>query len=369
MKNTITKVILAVLTVGLLQAWLGLFAGVQAQRAAPETKYPEKSFEHFWRTFDDKYALFDTKGVDWNALYRVYRPKVSEETTDDELFQILSDLLGHLNDNHVTLSSKNPDRFFSAGYLYQLFSGTGGSANAYEAFQKMMAERPVPKHYFVKGLQEKAGGIFAYGWAEDSVGYFHLNSFANLDASREAIDEIVKAFRDAKAIIIDVRRNMGGDDRVGKVIADRFSDKRRLYMTIRDRNGPNHDDFADPKEWYVEPDGPAQFTKTILLLTDRTSVSAAENFALAMKVLPHVVQIGDLTSGCFADAAEDELPNGWSFSYSYNLFTDHRGFCWEGIGIPPEIRQVNTEADIRQGRDRVFEVAVAIIASGGLEPK
>jgi carboxyl-terminal processing protease len=369
MKNRIAKVVLAVLTVGLLQGQLGLGAGVQAQKAAPQTKSPEKSFEYLWKTFDDKYALFDAKGVDWKALYRVYRPKVTQATTDDELFQILSNLLGHLNDNHVTLSSKNPDRFFSAGCLYQLFSGTGGSANAYEAFQKMMAERPVPKKYLAKGLQERAGGIFAYGWAGDGVGYFHFNRFTNLEASRQAIDEIVKAFRDAKAIIIDVRRNMGGDDRVGKMIADRFADKKRLYMTTRNRNGPSHGSFASPKEWYVEPDGPAQFTKTVLLLADRTSVSAAENFALAMKVLPHVVQIGDLTSGCFADSAGAELPNGWSFSYSYNLFTDHRGFCWEGIGVPPEIRQVNTEADLRQDRDHVFELAVAISASGGLEPK
>jgi hypothetical protein len=61
--------------------------------------------------------------------------------------------------------------------------------------------------------------------------------------------------------------------------------------------------------------------------------------------------------------------NGWSFSYSYNLFADHRGFCWEGIGVPPEIRQINTQADLQQGKDRVFELAVAIIASGGLERK
>ena len=360
---------MAVLTLCLLQGQLGLGASVQAQKAATQTKSPETSFEHLWRTFDNKYALFDAKGVDWKALYRVYRPKVSAATTDDELFRILSDLLGHLNDNHVTLSSKNPDRFFSAGGLYQLFFRTAGSANAYEAFQRMMAERPVPKEYLAKGLQEEAGGIFAYGWAAEGVGYFHFSRFADLDASRQAIDEIVNTFRDAKAMIIDVRRNMGGDDRVGKMIADRFADQKRLYMTTRNRSGPNHDDFAGPKEWYVEPDGPVQFTKTVLLLTDRTSVSAAENFALAMKVLPHVVQIGDFTSGCFADAAGAELPNGWSFSYSYNLFTDHRGFCWEGIGVPPEIRQVNTDTDLRQGKDRVFEVAVAIVASGGLEPK
>jgi C-terminal processing protease CtpA/Prc len=281
----------------------------------------------------------------------------------------MCDLLRHLNDNHVMLSSQNPDRFFSAGYIYQIFSEKGGSANAFEAFQKMMDEPPLPKTYLTKVLGQRVGGIFDYGWAGDGVGYLHLNRFANLDASKKAIDEIVKFFRDASAIIIDIRRNMGGDDRVGKMIADRFADRKRLYMTTRKRNGPKHGDFADPIDWYIEPDGPTQFVRTTLLLTDRTSLSAAENFALAMKVLPHVIQIGDFTSGCFADAASSKLPNGWTFTYSYNLFTDPWGFCWEGIGIPPEIWQVNAEADIEQGRDRVFEVALAIIKSGGIAPK
>ena len=112
-----------------------------------------------------------------------------------------------------------------------------------------------------------------------------------------------------------------------------------------------------------------QFSGQVLLLTDRTSVSAAENFALAMKVLPQVVQVGDLTSGCFADLERQTLPNGWTFSYARNVFRDHTGFCWEGIGVPPEFWEFNTEADEKQARDRVFELAVALIDAGTLVPK
>jgi C-terminal processing protease CtpA/Prc len=85
--------------------------------------------------------------------------------------------------------------------------------------------------------------------------------------------------------------------------------------------------------------------------------------------LPHVVQVGDLTSGCFADSVGGQLANGWTFSYSANLFRDHTGFCWEGIGVPPEILVVNTEDDEEQGKDRVLEVALALADAGSLEPK
>lgn len=104
---------------------------------------------------------------------------------------------------------------------------------------------------------------------------------------------------------------------MGKVIADRFAGKCRLYMVVRDRSGPGYDDFREPKYWHVDP-APRTFTKPAILLANRFSVSAAENFVLAMRVLPHVTVVGDFTSGCFADMAWFDLPNGWRFSLSRN---------------------------------------------------
>lgn len=346
-----------------------LALGPCAQGAAQELTETEKCFEQLWKTFDEKYALFDAKGIDWRALYDVYRPQVTAETNDEELFGVLSDLLGHLNDNHVMLISEDPPRFFGAGLLYRLWRDKAGGTDPMKAFQQFMASRPVPEGYFVQKPKQIADGIFCYGWLAEGVGYFHFNRFSDAENSARAIDQIIDEFREARAVVIDVRRNQGGDDRIGKLIADRFADSKRLYMTTRDRSGQSHQDFAEPKLWYVEPDGPVQFTGTVFLLTDRTSISAAENFALAMKVLPHVVQVGDLTSGCFADSARAQLANGWAFSYAVNLFRDHTGFCWEGIGVPPEILVVNTEDDERRGTDRVVDVALALASADSLEPR
>jgi hypothetical protein len=51
------------------------------------------------------------------------------------------------------------------------------------------------------------------------------------------------------------------------------------------------------------------------------------------------------------------------------LFVDQDGFCWEGIGIPPDLRQVNTQEDIEKGQDRVLDLAVDLIRSGALRPR
>ncbi len=317
---------------------------------------PEKNFEHLWQTFDRDYALFTVKNIDWQALYRIYRPKVTSSTTDDELFVILSKMLGHLNDNHVRLRSQNPPRNFSAGYLNQRFGGVKT-----ELFRELMSSRPLPTHYILRDHKESSNGIFSYGWLGEDIGYFHFSGFRDIGSSTHTIDHLIDLFKAAKAVIIDVRRNGGGDDRVGKLIADRFADEKRLYMTTQKRNGPNHGDFDEKKYWYLEPDGPLQFTKKVILLTDRTSISAAENFTLAMRNLPHVTVIGDLTSGCFADVYTGQLPNGWQFGCSYNLFLDHQGFCWEGLGIPPDLFAPNALDKVESDQDPAIDLALSLL--------
>lgn len=327
---------------------------IQAQK---QTLSPaEKNFEFLWQAYDQNYALFKAKSIDWRALYNIYRPMVTAETKDDELWEILSRMLSHLNDNHVRLVSADPERYFGAGWLYDRFGPRGTTT-----LRATMRRRPVPDRYFREPLQESANKIFTYGWIEEGIGYLHFRGFGDTPGTTQAIDEIIRCFQDAKAILVDVRRNGGGDDRVGKLIADRFADCKRLYMTSRDRNGSRHDDFDPPHHFFVEPGGPRQFTKTVILLTNRLSISAAENFTLAMRILPHVTVVGDFTSGCFADAYDMKLPNGWEFTFSENLFLDHNGFCWEGIGVPPDIKVSCRYDETTEEKDRILETALALV--------
>jgi len=336
-----------------------LFLGVLTLDAQ-DLSEPEKNFEHLWNDFDTRYALFAPKRVDWDLLYRVYRPRVTPQTNDDELFDIMSSMLTHLNDLHVRLDSKNPVRSFRSGKSHEAILEQFGSI---EEFIRFFKQRPIHEKYLHSELQERHEKIFAYAWLNDGIGYFHFSKFSDVEKSAAATDEIVAYFKDAKGIIIDVRRNGGGDDKVGKAIADRFADDKRRYMTIQEKTGPGHNDFSETVKWYVEPDGPVQFTKPVVLLTDLTSGSAAENFALAMRVLPHATLVGEFTAGCFADADAAKLPNGWYYSLSINLFRDHDGICWEGIGVPPDLRIVNTKEDMENKRDRVLEFAVDVLES------
>jgi hypothetical protein len=59
---------------------------------------PERNFEALWKTFHNRYPFFELRKVDWKRQYDIYRPKVTSETTDDELFDILCQMLDPLDD-------------------------------------------------------------------------------------------------------------------------------------------------------------------------------------------------------------------------------------------------------------------------------
>ena len=333
---------------------LVLCPSVKAQSTAAS---PEAVFDTLWDMLDQRYALFLAKSIDWQKLRDVYRPRIVTDMTEEELFVVLTDMLSHLNDNHVILVAQSLGRDFSAGYIGPYIEDMG-----LEGALRFLQQHPLPGRYYKNAPRTLEEGVFQYGWVDQDVGYIHFIGFQAAAGNAAAMDSILKDFSSARALIVDVRYNSGGDDRVGKIIADCFADKRRLYMVTRDRSGPGYDDFSEPRYWHVNP-ASRTFTMPIILLANRFSLSAAENFVLAMRVLPHVTVVGDFTSGCFADMVWFDLPNGWRCSYSRNYFVDYEGRCWEGIGVPPDIMIRGAEPEGET--DHALEVALALLQNGG----
>ena len=134
-----------------------------------ELSDPEKNFEHLWKTMDEEYGIFLPKRVDWDLLYNVYRPKVTPETTDEELFDVMSQMLGHLNDNHVRLRS--PFSSFGAGILQEIKR---------EGFSREL----VKEKFLSNKFEERINGRFLFGFVEESIGYFHFSGFRGVKRVR-----------------------------------------------------------------------------------------------------------------------------------------------------------------------------------------
>jgi len=58
------------------------FYSINAQQGVVNN--PVGNFEILWKTFDERYANFELKKVDWNAIYQKYRPQINAQTTDLE---------------------------------------------------------------------------------------------------------------------------------------------------------------------------------------------------------------------------------------------------------------------------------------------
>ena len=87
-----------------LSLFLGIVSGSLVVGA--ELSPPEKNIETLWKTFNERYAFFELRGGDWQKQYKTYRPKVGKETTDEELFNIMCEMLKPLKDGHVNLKAK-----------------------------------------------------------------------------------------------------------------------------------------------------------------------------------------------------------------------------------------------------------------------
>lgn len=309
---------------------------------------PITNFEELWKGYDEWYGLFDVKGVDWQSIHDTYRPLVTDQTSDAELMEIFHSMIDPLNDSHVFIITTENEPRIESGIFDSLKVQTDFSLDVVQ--QHYVSDF---KHY---------GAAVDYGTLPGNVGYIHLGDFIPSEKFYEdALDQIFSELQSTNGIVIDIRDNPGGNDATAQYVAGRFAAERKLYMTTRKKEGPSHNDFTPPFEWYVEASGKSQYTKPIVLLTSRWTGSAGETFTLAMNQLSNVTQLGDYTGGAFSDNISRELPNGWFYFISIGDYRAADGASYEGIGIKPDVELVNSKEDILSGTDKELEKAMKLL--------
>jgi hypothetical protein len=325
---------------------------------------PVKNFEALWKTFDDHYAFFDLKKINWDDSYKKYRQQVNDSTTNDSLFAVCSRMLGELKDGHVGLMNRS--KYFMAGAPPDFLTDNLDSMRKLSnVIDSNLIQLGFTNFIRMKENQPSRGMIGNLIELSSSPDYGYIRISAMYGISKSQLKQVLQLaserFYSLKGVIIDVRFNRGGYDTYSYEIAGSFTDKKRIghYKCVRKAGGHTH--FTKPEAWYLNPKGKKQITTPVIVLTSNRSASATDVFALAMKQLPYVTIIGDTTYGVFSDMYEAKLPNGWNYGLSNEKYFDANMICYEGIGIAPDILLLNSGNDITQNKDPLLYKAIEVL--------
>jgi carboxyl-terminal processing protease len=325
---------------------------------------PSEVLKSLWNDFNNIHANLDFRmsaNNMYNSWYDVYHNKqtgyalkINSGMSEESLFDVCADMLEELDDPHVSL--------FSSDYGYRSYIN---GANEYFTADKARS--------YLKGNGNTVNKNFIYGvFSSDSeIGYIYITEFLkeeNEPEGREntsAIDSIIKALEKTSSLVLDVRNNRGGDIYIMEYIAARFASESKDYCRLITKKGPGPNDFSVPVIYTIKSikkasDNMYGYTKPIVLLTNRNTVSMAEWFTLALRTQSHVTHIGTATCGAFSPRKDRFMINGWVYSISPGRVTDMNGNNYEGLGISPDKEEfiiANTTNQTDKQLEEAFKIA------------
>lgn len=307
---------------------------------------PEHIFHFFWETFEQDYALFEERNVNWEKLYQEYRPKINSQTSEIELFEILSSLISYIDDGHVAIAAPN-----------------FGIHNSNIIFREKIDDdlfniNIIRNNYLNINHKFEDNNKYFYGLVkETNIAYLHFYEFRSEFVK---LNELLIDFPNAEGYIVDLRHNNGGDVSHSFSFLGKFINEDKLFLRSKTKNGKGKEDYTEWYDWYLKK-GNNLINKPLVILTDRHTVSAAERMVMAAKTIENCTIIGDTTNGTFGTKISKELANGWYFSYSIQKVIMFDGNSYEGLGLAPDIYIKNEISEINYGIDKTLEKAIEII--------
>lgn len=309
----------------------------------------------FAQTFAEFYPFFDERGVDWQAATNAARLR-----SDEDLFEVLTDMVQPLNDGHVTIAagerSLDPETVSAPGAAPDGAPWAWRSLRASLRDYVQSAETPLQSPAILSGNRRVlygrlagnigyfaplAMGAWAEGQTEDTPSDQHAVAAASL------MDQILNELSDARGMVIDLRLNSGGFDAVALEVVSRFAAQRTLAFRKHAADGNVYD-------VYLEPSQSRGFDGPVVILIGDNTVSAGETAALAFASLPNAHLLGQPTRGILSDAIPKTLPNGWTYTLSIESVLTPEGALVEVVGVQPDEMTSSAEApepELLWGRD------------------
>lgn len=328
------------------------------------------NFKVFWETFQNNYAFFKERKINWNLVYEQYLPIVEHVKSDLEFAAMLREIIGKIGDGHIRL--KLPDT------LKEMSKPRAGMQTV-RSKKNLLSD--LTKTY-IPQIKSYNGGVLQWGYLKNTkTGYIlvtDMDTFANyvpedeqfsasfaayynnisntksalkilkdeVEGADLIMTQVVQDFANADSLVVDLRFNGGGYETVALKILSFLINHKKKVISISAKKDPGDTDI---QEYFLSPSKNNLALPVNVLISPQTA-SAAEIFALASISYSNVKRIGSKSSGIFSEILWKELPNGWTFGLSNEIYKDAFGHLYEGKGIP-----VNVELNYSRNRSEFYE--------------
>ncbi len=300
------------------------------------------NIEALWKVMDQHYCFFDYKkeviGVDWDEVHQRFLAQANEKMTKAQLFEVCSNMLAELQDGHVNL--------YASHDMGRNWSFKEEHPNNYD-------DNLVNDNYL--GTDYKIAAGLSYRILDDNIAYVRCESFSEALGDGN-ISEALYFLALCDGLIIDVRNNPGGKLTTSRKLASHFTNQQTLVGYIYHKTGKGRNDFSKPEEENLEPAEGMRWQKPVIVLANRSTYSAANDFVKCMKVMPNVTIVGDTTGGGSGMPMSSEIPAGWSVRYSAVVMLDQNRQHTE-FGVAPDVQVDMTASDHQNGHDTIIETA------------
>jgi carboxyl-terminal processing protease len=376
-------------------------------------------FEKVWREIREHYYDPSLNGVDWDDVHRRYLPLVEGATTDQDFYGLMSQMTSELHDAHTRFSSPEQWKSYKKqqgvtvgfgvdevegktvvtsvlpgsnaaragvdiGMVVRRVDGTPIAERVAEVAKKRLpssSERATrwfiynrvfagPLESSVRVEFERAdGSTFEASIARQvhvsppEVETHVLRSgnvYIRFDGFQHPVIKEFKAtlekYHNAPGIILDLRRNGGGDLAVLLPLASYFFGEKTLFAKDSTRSGKPLSAYGGlfklPLKLYVGKSGQQLYSGPVAILVDSHSASSSEVFAAGMQDTARAKIIGSQSCGCVLGIARPRVMKGGSvLEMSEVLWFTPKGRKLEGTGILPDQVVLPTVADLQHKRD------------------
>ncbi len=196
---------------------------------------------------------------------------------------------------------------------------------------------------------------------QGNVGYVEVREFVPIAMSRDTAAAAMTFVQDTDALILDLRRNGGGDPESGRFLCSYFFGAEPVHLNTLVNRELNQVE----ESWTLrEVPGRRYLDKPVFVLTSSKTFSAGEEFAYDLQCLGRAKTVGATTGGGAHPVDNRSLGSGFSVTIpvarAENPVTKTN---WGAVGVKPDVA-VDEDAAL----DRAWSLAFEHLAEREQDP-